>query len=268
MSNAQGNRCVERLEQWGMQPVHWKFLEATQTGCRGCYCGSVESQRQQRQLAAENRKLVAEQKRKVKEHEMVDGKCMMISRNSSSTCHAAKCFEDGVRCMATPDGRTPDGRCHLHDRANERMIHWTDETLPATCKPCRCIKAGGKLAQDPRALEPERMEQRRLEVAQKLSLKRKIQEHEMADGNCTMTSRKSSDICQGSRCFEDGLRCLPIANGRCYLHSREHGRKISRWERDLLPASCQPCKCTNVPKKKAQELEISAAIALKKMKAG
>jgi hypothetical protein len=247
MSNAQGTWCVQRLEQSGMQPALWKSGDSTQNGCRGCYCGKVESQRQQRKLAAEQAKPVAEQKSKVKEHEMVGGDCTMTSRNLGDICYAARCFQDGISCRAIHDGR-----CYMHDRATGMKMLRLNETLPATCMPCKCTRAGDKLVQDHVMPGYDGREQRVLEAAQKLSLKRKAQEHDMSGGNCTMISRNLRDSCYAVLCSQEGFRCLPVSNGRCYLHSRDTGKRISPTYFALLPASCQPCKCTNALESKAR----------------
>jgi hypothetical protein len=281
IANAQDTMCVDRLEQGGRQLASWT-LEVKQNDCRGCYCGKVDSVQQQRKLAGE-------QNRKVIENETVGAKCTMTSRTSSNTCDTARCFEDGVSCLAVPDGR-----CYLHDRATGLKMVRLDVSLPETCMPCKCIKAGEKLVHYYGMLETETKSrrlslQKNLEIAKKLSLKRKIQEHEMLDGKCLMTSRNSSDICHAISCFEAGFRCLPIRDGRCYLHSRDLEVKLNNEKHARLPASCQPCICTKAPEKKLGDssgpvnssgndmaepaspnidLDVSAVKALKKMKAG
>jgi hypothetical protein len=65
-----------------------------------------------------------------------------------------------------------------------------------------------------------------------------------------MTSRNLRDICHAALCCQEGFRCLPVSNGRCYLHFRDTGKRISPTNFALLPASCQRCICTQATKKK------------------
>jgi hypothetical protein len=59
----------------------------------------------------------------------------------------------------------------MHDRATGMKMLRLNETLPATCTPCKCTRAGDKLVQDHGLPEYDVRKQRGLEAAQKMSLK-------------------------------------------------------------------------------------------------
>jgi hypothetical protein len=121
--NEQGTGCVQGVTEFSWPRIWWSW-DATRDVCQGCYCQSQPRLTKAAILAFEIR----------------DGICLMTSRDSKNICDGARCFEDGIRCLAVKGDK-----CWPYLRKNARARYWistswASSTTPETCRGCRCMR--------------------------------------------------------------------------------------------------------------------------------
>jgi hypothetical protein len=171
--------------------------------------------------------------------------CEILRRTGE--CNPQDCIAAGARCVPNPYPYPIRAKCvqivqNLETSGTGLRSYWSIlTTTREVCRGCYCGTAQSLEAAGHRKLIRE---QRKVATAERTSLKRKVQELEMIDGNCIMTShsRTPQVICNATQCYEDGIHCIPVSDGRCFMYSREDGKKIQH-PYFLFPASCNPCKC-------------------------
>jgi hypothetical protein len=165
--------------------------------------------------------------------------CQILRRNDE--CIVEQCTAAGALCVPNPNPKLTICVQNRKDSGTERG-HWTaSRATREVCRGCYCGTTESLEAAEHRRLETER---RKLAAARRTSLKRKVEELEIIDGNCIMTSRSrtSEGLCNAHQCYEHGIRCLPISDGRCFLHFQEDEKRIQKGDIGY-PASCSPCTC-------------------------
>jgi hypothetical protein len=176
------------------------------------------------------------------QNDHVPPNCVILPRTDE--CDPQHCAASGALCVPNPQPIRFD--C-IQKLQNSSVVprHWTSSSYTRkACWGCYCgTPQSFEVAQRKKAAAEQRKVAAAQTAAQKLSLKRKVQELEMNDGNCIMTSQTSNNLCHATQCHQDGIRCLPDSRNRlCYFYSTEETKKIRKSD-ILFPATCIPCTC-------------------------
>jgi hypothetical protein len=158
--------------------------------------------------------------------------CDIISY--SSNCNPHHCHAAGGRCL--PDARE---RCQQGIRESEsrpRHMGWRFwEGTKNTCDGCSCMSANPAVIQSQQEMEEFVAHMKQIDDLDGTARKQKIIN---GAAHCTM----GGPNCDARQCIEDGICCLPRADGRCGPHFVRNARS-TYWTKSNIPESCAECLC-------------------------